>query len=585
MNIFLALLGLLGFTVYAEEPMKCNGFAELCDRKLNRVCFINAHDATANKTSLVNDQDRSIEQQLNDGVRMFKVPLHYDYTNFLGYYVDLLRWFIDIYVPAKITARDQILKKTQSVGINKINAAEAEVNKLDDSARSIEQKMGKETADFNKLPAVSVTEKSQASEYFFYTQRLQGLANDLAAVKIAQKTAIGVLEAAKKLYPIITTATDPESLEWKAAKEAAEAALGALRSLGSTESFKRQIFCCHGLAKRELYGNFLSDAFSGVPDNIKKYVQPIEKFLSGALDEFRKGVFGESTDIGGALPYTPCSLDYGKTTLKNFLTTLKKWLERNPNNVIILELEDRTYDYEIMTQVFKEVGLFNNLIRQSSKEPWPTLREMITRKTNIVAFTSTGNPGDRYPWFLDYGAFNPWSMKYDFKTADDVLKSVSDVASNFRNDSQKITGYGEHDNWFMGVPHSATPALSGTKANARIINKQDVIEKRMGTIMNGLGRMVNSVNLDFYELPCKGDEATCGRDSMDTMKALDHINGVGAYAGNPIWQPTAQQKAVERKAIKVPDRPVTQTPEDLEAIAKKKKAAEDLQQKAKGWKL
>jgi hypothetical protein len=78
----------------AVSSLACNGYSGLCDRRYNEVTQLVSHNATSNKPSLVQDQDRSIREQLEDGIRVFKIPLHWDFENVLGYYEILLQEYL-----------------------------------------------------------------------------------------------------------------------------------------------------------------------------------------------------------------------------------------------------------------------------------------------------------------------------------------------------------------------------------------------------------------------------------------------------------------------------------------------------------
>jgi hypothetical protein len=55
----------------------CNGHAELCDRSFGNVTFVGAHDSYAiGVNNLAANQDQSITQQLNDGIRMLQMQAH-----------------------------------------------------------------------------------------------------------------------------------------------------------------------------------------------------------------------------------------------------------------------------------------------------------------------------------------------------------------------------------------------------------------------------------------------------------------------------------------------------------------------------
>ncbi|KAF9566105.1 PLC-like phosphodiesterase [Agrocybe pediades] len=55
----------------------CNGHAELCNRSFGNVTFVGAHDSYAiGVNNLAVNQDQSITQQLNDGIRMLQMQAH-----------------------------------------------------------------------------------------------------------------------------------------------------------------------------------------------------------------------------------------------------------------------------------------------------------------------------------------------------------------------------------------------------------------------------------------------------------------------------------------------------------------------------
>lgn len=64
----------------ASSPRTCNGYAQLCGRRLDEVVFAGTHNSMSAADSpgwLIANQDRAIAQQLEDGVRLFKISTHY----------------------------------------------------------------------------------------------------------------------------------------------------------------------------------------------------------------------------------------------------------------------------------------------------------------------------------------------------------------------------------------------------------------------------------------------------------------------------------------------------------------------------
>ncbi|PPQ67148.1 hypothetical protein CVT25_005749 [Psilocybe cyanescens] len=55
----------------------CNGHSELCSRSFGNITFVGAHDSYAiGVNNLAANQDQSITQQLNDGIRMLQMQAH-----------------------------------------------------------------------------------------------------------------------------------------------------------------------------------------------------------------------------------------------------------------------------------------------------------------------------------------------------------------------------------------------------------------------------------------------------------------------------------------------------------------------------
>ncbi len=74
--------------VRAGTVMACNGYAQLCGRRLDEVVFAGTHNAMSAADSpgwLIPNQDRSVAQQLDDGIRLFKISTHYAVADSSGF--------------------------------------------------------------------------------------------------------------------------------------------------------------------------------------------------------------------------------------------------------------------------------------------------------------------------------------------------------------------------------------------------------------------------------------------------------------------------------------------------------------------
>jgi hypothetical protein len=107
----------------------CHGHAHLCNRRYNEVAYVMTHNSTSYKPSLTQDQDRSVQQQLADGVRGFKIPIHYDYTNRFAYWVTFLTMARDRLLDQE-NKRIEALKSSQSSIQRGFEAKKASVETL-----------------------------------------------------------------------------------------------------------------------------------------------------------------------------------------------------------------------------------------------------------------------------------------------------------------------------------------------------------------------------------------------------------------------------------------------------------------------
>jgi len=65
-------------TAFAEVPssQKCNGMSQLCEKRFDQVVYPTTHNSTS-LGLIIPNQERNIEEQLNDGVRGFMIDLWY----------------------------------------------------------------------------------------------------------------------------------------------------------------------------------------------------------------------------------------------------------------------------------------------------------------------------------------------------------------------------------------------------------------------------------------------------------------------------------------------------------------------------
>jgi hypothetical protein len=73
-SIFLIVTHLIGS---AQVPIACNGSVLLSSKRYNEVVYATTHNGQSFKESWVNNQDKTITEQLAAGIRAIKIPLWY----------------------------------------------------------------------------------------------------------------------------------------------------------------------------------------------------------------------------------------------------------------------------------------------------------------------------------------------------------------------------------------------------------------------------------------------------------------------------------------------------------------------------
>ncbi|KAI1104658.1 PLC-like phosphodiesterase [Jackrogersella minutella] len=133
-----------------------------------------------------------------------------------------------------------------------------------------------------------------------------------------------------------------------------------------------------------------------------------------ALDAGIRLLQAQVHDLNGAIElcHTSCSLlDAG--TLQSWLTSIKSWMDSNPNEVVTLLLVNSdSKDVADFATIFSAAGI-DKYGYTPSGTTWPTLQEMITANTRLVTFIASITANSQYPYLLS-------EFDHVFETAYDV---------------------------------------------------------------------------------------------------------------------------------------------------------------------
>ncbi len=236
-------------------------------------------------------------------------------------------------------------------------------------------------------------------------------------------------------------------------------------------------------------------------DDRKKFEKAIgpEAFAAGM--RIRERLVGEGGPIGIFMCHGFCEL--GAMPFDTALAELKRFLVANPDEVVLVILEDYVTPAEVDTAVQRS-GLLPYLYRGPSKGPLPTLREMIG--TNQRLFLMGEHDTDSIPWY--YPAYQVMQeTPYTFEKPEDFSCKPN---------------RGEPGNPLLLVNHWIESTPAPLPSNAELVNAEPVLLARAAECKRVRGKVPNVIAVDF---------AATG----DVVQAAAVLNG--------LVPPTAPQKA------------------------------------------
>ena len=177
------------------------------------------------------------------------------------------------------------------------------------------------------------------------------------------------------------------------------------------------------------------------------------------------------------LCHTLCEL--GATRMVDFLATIRRFLELNPDQVIVLFDEDYVAERDLRS-AFKRAGLFRRLATLQQGEPLPTLGDLIRSQHNLVVF-SQKPPSGKYPW-------NPYAFNWIQDTPLGATKPSQFTCKVYRGTR------GEPllmmNNWADVFPPRPTPNLPLVKRAFILARARQCVQQR--------GRTPNLILTDYY---------------------------------------------------------------------------------------
>jgi hypothetical protein len=171
--------------------------------------------------------------------------------------------------------------------------------------------------------------------------------------------------------------------------------------------------------------------------------------------------------------------ELGAQPLAPWLSTLANFLSQNPDEVVVLVVEDYVAPADL-AQEFEKAGLGDLVYRGSGQAPWPTLRTLIDTNQRVVVMTESGRPG--VSWLLP--AFDVMQeTPYKFRKPAEM--SCAPNRGGTRGSLFQI------NNWIDTTPHPKP-------SNAAIVNAYDTLLARAQRCQAERGRKPTILAVDFY---------------------------------------------------------------------------------------
>jgi hypothetical protein len=184
--------------------------------------------------------------------------------------------------------------------------------------------------------------------------------------------------------------------------------------------------------------------------------------------------------------------EVGATPFDQRLQQIKGFLQHNPNDVVVLMLEDYSPAADIMRS-FRTAGLEKKMVRHEPGDPWPTLGDLVKHGKQLVVFAQ--HQGGDAPGLLDqYTEMN--ETPYSFASSAQFTCAANRGPRKAR---------------LFLVNHWVD--LPDELAAAQEANAYPLLDARVKQCMQERGHLANFVAVNYA-------------DQGDLLRVVDELNGI-----------------------------------------------------------
>lgn len=195
--------------------------------------------------------------------------------------------------------------------------------------------------------------------------------------------------------------------------------------------------------------------------------------------------------------------EMGAVSFADQMVAVRRWLERNPEEVVMMVIEDHTTPADT-SAALQAAGLTDRAWTLDPTAPIPTLGDLVDAGRNVVIFAENAGPGSpdwyqsAYEWFQE--------TPYTWKSVDDMS-----CAPN----------RGKAGNPFMLVNHWVAFSPPDPGKVGSLVNSEDVLRQRIDQCIDDRGVLPNVVAVDFAE---RGDLVSFVQSfNQDTRETLGQL--------------------------------------------------------------
>jgi hypothetical protein len=245
----------------------------------------------------------------------------------------------------------------------------------------------------------------------------------------------------------------------------------------------------------------------------QKYEEALGKEGIEAAMRIRDRLVGpEEGPRGVYLCHGFCEL--GASALIPVLEQVREFLVTNPDEVVIICIQDEGVTPQDIERCFEESGLVDFVYRGAAAPPWPKLREMVAADQRVLVMTENDDSRS-VPWI--HPAF-------------EVMQETPYAFHNPAQFSCAPNRGGTSGSLYL-LNHWIDTAPAPLPSNAEVVNAYDFLLARARRFQKERGHLPNLIAVDFYRTG----------DVLEVAKTLNSVGTPRFRAGAKTTEPSGRR--------------------------------------------